>query len=64
MLRKLSILLIVLSLIGGVSHAYGWALPSLRWFFEFGDVTGYVVMSLGFILGVTLLVFGGKDIQW
>ena len=64
MLRKLSILLIVLSLIGGVSHAYGWALPSLRWFFEFGDVSGYVVMGLGFILGVALLVFGGKDIQW
>ena len=64
MLRKLSILLIVLSLIGGVSHAYGWALPSLRWFFEFGDVTGYVVMGIGFILGVALLVFGGKDIQW
>lgn len=64
MLRKLSILIIVLSLAGAVSHAMGGALPSLRWFFEFGDAIGYGVMGLSLLGGVLLLLSGRSEIQW
>lgn len=64
MLRKLSILLILLSLVGGISHALGWALPSLRWFFEFGDVVGYTMMAVAFCAGMLLLLFAEKDVHW
>lgn len=63
MIRKLSILLIVLSLAGVVSEAMGGALPSLRWFFERGEVFGYIVMSVAFVLGSYLLA-RGKEIAW
>ncbi len=64
MLRNISLSIILLALIGGLSHFMGWALPSLRWFFRFGDVAGYVVMAVAFILGLWLLIKGGKDIHW
>ncbi len=64
MLRKISILLIVLSLAGGISHAFNWALPSLRWFFEFGDIYGYVIMTVAFLGGLMMLLRGEKDIHW
>lgn len=64
MIRKLSILMIILSLAGAISHFMGGALPSLRWFFSLGEVTGYVVMVLAFVVGLLLLVAGPKEIHW
>lgn len=64
MLRKISLVLIVLSLLGGISHAMGGALPSLRWFFEMNVVFGYSMMVLGLLGGIALLVSGKKDIEW
>lgn len=64
MLRKLSIALIVLSLLGAVSHWMGGALPSLRWFFEVGEAFGYTCMALAFAGGVALLASGKRDIEW
>lgn len=64
MLRNLSLSLLLLSFLGGVSHALGLALPSLRWFFRFGDTVGYAVMVVAFVAGLLLLVKGGKEIHW
>ena len=64
MIRKFSILMIILSLAGAISHFMGGALPSLRWFFSMGEMTGYVVMSLTFIAGLLLLLRGPKEIHW
>jgi microcin C transport system permease protein len=64
MIRKFSILMILLSLAGAISHATGGALPSLRWFFGLSELTGYVVMALAFLVGLFLLVRGPKDIHW
>lgn len=64
MLRKFSLFIIVLSLSGAVAHYMGGALPSLSWFFEYGDGIGYAVMGTGFFAGVLLLASGRKDVQW
>mgnify|MGYP005847027575 CR=1 FL=1 len=64
MLRKLSILIIILSLAGALSHNVGGALPSLSWFFEYGEAVGYTVMGIGFLFGALLLLSGRKDIEW
>ncbi|MBT8045224.1 MAG: hypothetical protein KJO79_09765, partial [Verrucomicrobiae bacterium] len=64
MLRKFSIILIISSILGGVSHLMGGALPSLRWFFEVDEVFGYICMALALVVGVALLVSGKKDIEW
>ncbi len=63
MVRKFSLLIILLSLAGAISHAMGGALPSLRWFFNFGESTGYVAMGLAFAIGLFLLA-RPKDIHW
>ncbi len=64
MLRKLSIALILLSILGVVSHMMGGALPSLRWFFEVNEIFGYISMVLAFICGVALLATGKRDVEW
>lgn len=64
MLRKISIALIVLSMVGMISHVMGGALPSLRWFFEVNEVFGFVCMITGLLLGVLLLLCGKRDIDW
>lgn len=64
MIRKCSIVLIILSLAGAISHAMGGALPSLHWFFKFGPAVGYTAMCLGLLAGVLLLLSGRKEIQW
>ena len=64
MLRKFSIALILLSVLGVVSHMMGGALPSLRWFFEVGENFGYVIMALAFAGGVWLLLTGKRDVEW
>lgn len=64
MIRTCSILLIILSLAGAIAHAMGGALPSLHWFFKFGDGVGYTAMGLGLASGALLLLSGRKDIQW
>ncbi len=64
MLRKVSVILILLSVVGMVSHAMGGALPSLRWFFEVNETFGYVCMALACVAGVALLLSGKRDIEW
>lgn len=64
MIRKFSILMILLSLAGAFSHYMGGALPSLRWFFDLSEVVGYTVMALAFLMGSLLLLVGPKDIHW
>ncbi|MGB1261228.1 MAG: hypothetical protein ACPG6P_14380, partial [Akkermansiaceae bacterium] len=76
MIRKSAILLIVLSILGLVSHPMGGALPTLRWFFECGesfgeigsvawaDIIGYGSMGIALVLGILLLASGKKDIEW
>lgn len=64
MIRKISLLMIILSLAGAVSHAMGGALPSLRWFFGLSEMIGYGVMGLAFLMGLALLFLGPKEIHW
>lgn len=64
MLRKLSYILITLSSLGLISNAMGYALPSLRWFFNLNEIFGYVVMVLALVSGVAILVSGKRDIDW
>lgn len=64
MIRKFSILLIVLSLLGAISHFMGGAMPSLRWFFGLGTTTGYIVMFLAFAFGLYLLLCRPRDVHW
>ncbi|MGJ8676536.1 MAG: ABC transporter permease subunit [Akkermansiaceae bacterium] len=64
MYRKLGILLIMLSLLGAGSHFMGWALPSLRWFFGFGETTGYVSMAAAFLAGLLIVIKVDKDVYW
>lgn len=64
MLRKLSITVILLSVLGVVSQVMGGALPSLRWFFEVNEIFGYAVMALAFAGGLILLCSGKVDVEW
>ena len=64
MFRKIGIILILLALLGASSHYMGWAVPSLRWFFSFGDLHGYIAMGVGFLLGGIILIKADKNVHW
>jgi microcin C transport system permease protein len=77
--RKIGLLLILVAVAAAVSHEFGWALPSLRWFYSFnaepgafpaghwryeqGRWVGHALSGGIALAGLAMMIFGG-GFQW